>query len=126
MSALPDEVIQAWEKREGPVVLTTVDSEGVPNSIYATCVGMYTDGRIVVADNYFSKTKNNIENGSSKGAILFITQEGKAFQIKGDIEYQTEGSLYDFMKSWNPKEHPGNAAVAIANQEVYNGKTQIR
>ena len=39
MSKMPEEVKNAWEKREGAVVLSTVDADGTPNSIYATCVG---------------------------------------------------------------------------------------
>ncbi|MDD5663125.1 MAG: hypothetical protein PHT71_02555 [Victivallaceae bacterium] len=48
MKLLPDEVIAAWKKRNKIVVLTTVDSAGVPNSIYATCADMYEDGKIVM------------------------------------------------------------------------------
>jgi len=53
MAALPKSVVEAWEKRNGPVVLTTVDADGTPNSIYATCVSMFDDETIVIADNYF-------------------------------------------------------------------------
>jgi len=38
MSALPEVVSQAWDKRQGPIVLATVDATGKPNIIYATCV----------------------------------------------------------------------------------------
>ena len=43
MPALSGDILQAWEKREGPVVLTTVNAAGEPNSIYATCVGLFED-----------------------------------------------------------------------------------
>ncbi len=36
MAQLPEKVVEAWEEREGPIVLTTVDNGGKPNSIYAT------------------------------------------------------------------------------------------
>ena len=42
---LPEIVEQGWENREGPIVLTTVDSNGLPNSIYATCVKKIDDGQ---------------------------------------------------------------------------------
>jgi len=50
MKALPDSVRQAWEDRDGPVILATVSSAGVPNIIYANCVGAFGDDRLVVAD----------------------------------------------------------------------------
>lgn len=38
MTALPEIVCQAWEQREDPIELTTVDRAGIPNAIYASCV----------------------------------------------------------------------------------------
>jgi uncharacterized protein len=124
MQVLTNEIIEAWGQKEGPVVVTTVDKENMPNSVYATCVGMSADHRIVVADNYFSKTKLNIEQGS-RVVVLFITEAGKSYQIKGEVEYHTSGVLFDFMKSWNPIKHPGHGAVVVNPLEAYSGKTRI-
>ena len=49
MAQLPEKVVEAWEEREGPIVLTTVDNGGKPNSIYATCVSRYDEETLVVA-----------------------------------------------------------------------------
>ena len=81
MTLLPDIVSQAWEQREGPIVLTTVDREGTPNAIYATCVSKFGEDTLVVADNFFNKTRANILAGS-KASLLFITKEGKSYQVK--------------------------------------------
>ena len=94
MSALPEVAAQAWEKRQGPIVLATVDSLGGPNIIYATCVRRSGEDQIVIADNYFAKTRANILAGS-KGSLLFITQDGKAYQVKGVFEYLTSGEIYE-------------------------------
>ncbi len=124
MAQLPEKVVEAWEEREGPVVLTTVDADGKPNSIYATCVSRYDDETLVVADNYFDKTRANIL-GECLGAILFITGEGDAYQVKGPVEYHTEGSVFDDMECWNPEGHPGNAAAALKVEEVYSGAEKL-
>lgn len=124
MAVLPEAVSKAWDERDGAVIFTTVDPKGNPNSIYVTCVGKFDDGTVVVADNYFSKTKKNILSGS-RGALLFMTKEGKAYQLKGAIEYSTKGEMFDFMKCWNPKEHPGNAAAALKVDEVYSGAEKL-
>lgn len=124
MAKLPERVKQAWEEREGPVVLTTIDKQGIPNSIYATCVSKYDDETIVIANNYFSKTLDNILNGS-KASVLFITKDRKSYQIKGSIEYHKEGALFEDMKRWNPEKHPGHAAAALKVEEIYSGAEKI-
>ena len=124
MAALPEKVSKAWEDREGPVIFSTVDSDGNPNAIYATCVSKFSEDTIVVANNYFSKTLNNILAGS-KGSILFITKDATSYQIKGSIEYHKEGAIFDDMKKWNPKKHPGHAAAALKVEEVYKGAEKL-
>ena len=59
MAALPEEVREAWEDRKGPVILSTVNKDGIPNAIYAGCVSKFSEDIIVVANNYFSKTLEN-------------------------------------------------------------------
>ena len=124
MANLPKSVMEAWENREGPIVFTTVNESGVPNSIYATCVSQYGGNSIVAADNYFDKTRKNILSGS-KGSVLFITADNKAFQIKGGIEYHKSGEVFEDMKKWNPEEHPGHAAAQVIAEEIYSGAEKI-
>lgn len=124
MTPLPEIVSQAWENREVPVIFSTADKNGVPNAIYATCVSKFNEETLVVADNYFSKTKLNIMSGS-KGSILFITKDRKSYQIKGTIEYHTEGEIFEDMKRWNPTRLPGHAAAALKVEEVYQGANKL-
>ncbi|MCK5850457.1 MAG: pyridoxamine 5'-phosphate oxidase family protein [Kiritimatiellae bacterium] len=124
MATLPETVSKAWENIEGPIVLTTVDKDGSPNSIYATCIKKFSEDKLVVADNYFSKTRANILDGS-KGSILFLTKEGKAFQVKGSISYEKEGEVFDDMKIWNDTKHPGHAATILNVEEVYAGADKL-
>ena len=124
MAALSENVSKAWEDRKGPIILSTVDGDGVPNAIYATCVNKFNEDTIVIADNFFDKTRKNILAGT-KASILFITNEDKAFQIKGAIEYHKEGAIFEDMKKWNPKQHPGHAAAVLKVEEVYSGAEKL-
>ncbi len=124
MAALPEEVSKAWENRKGPIILSTVNKKGIPNSIYVTCVSKYSDDILVIANNYFSKTLKNIE-ANSKGSILFITKEDKSYQVKGSIEYHQDGPVFEDMKKWNPKKHPGHGATALKVEEVYSGAEKL-
>jgi uncharacterized protein len=124
MAKIPEVVKTVWNDRQGPAVLATVNTDGTPNIIYVTCVNLHGDDTVVVADNYFDKTRKNIQAGS-QGSLLFMAPEGKAFQLKGGITYHTEGDIFDTMKSWNPQEHPGHAAAALTVQEVYSGAEKL-
>ena len=105
-------------------MFSTVDRNNVPNAIYATCVKKFSDEKLVVADNYFDKTRANIKVGH-KGSILFITKEMKAYQVKGTIEYLTRGEIFDDMKQWNDPKHPGHAAAVLTVEEVYSGAKKL-
>ena len=124
MAILPEEVSQAWEAKKGPIILTTVDAQGTPNSIYATCTEKYDGETLVVANNFFSKTMENIK-ANTRACLLFITEENAAYQIKGRIEYHTQGPVFDHMKQWNPKKHPGHGAAALKVEEVYKGAERL-
>ena len=124
MAALPEAVSNAWNDRKGPAIFTTVDASGTPNTIYVTCVSKFDEETIVIADNYFSKTRQNIQAGS-QGSVLFMTEDNKVYQIKGTIEYHTSGPVFDDMKCWNPKNHPGHAAAAVKVEEVYSGAEKL-
>jgi len=124
MIKLPDVVIKAWEDRDGAIILTTVNEKGMPNAIYATCVSMFNNNTFIVADNYFDKTRKNILLNSD-GSILFITKEGKSYQLKGSITYHKEGEIFENMKQWNPSTHPGHAAVELNVTEIYSGSNKL-
>ena len=121
MAKLPQIASESWDLRNGPIVLTTIDSNGTPNAIYATCTKKFSEEKLVVADNFFNKTRANILAGS-KGSILFITKEGKAFQVKGSIDYVKDGEIYDFIKA----DFQGAVAATVVNvEEVYSGAEKL-
>lgn len=121
---LPDEISNAWMEREGPVVMGTINSNGVPNLIYASIVNRMKDGRIAVVDNYFDKTLANIK-AESKASILFIAKNHKAYQIKGSLQYCTEGALYNEMMTWADPKHPRKGVAILNAEEFFRGKDKL-
>jgi len=124
MAFIPEEVQQAWKNREGPAILATVGKNGEPNIVFVTCVAAFGDDKLVIADNYFFKTQKNILLGS-KGSLLFRSKDDKAFQLKGTFEYHKKGELFDYMKSWNPSQHPGHAAAVLLVEDIYAGAEKL-
>lgn len=123
MRAFPEVVQSAWANRESPVVLATVGPDGHPNAIYASGVREYGDDTLMIADNYFHKTRANILAGS-KGALLFLTNERKFYQIKGSFAYHTTGPVFENMKTCNPAKHPGVAA-ALKVEQIFCGAERL-
>ncbi len=64
MAFLPEKVSRAWDERQGPVVLTTVDASGNPNAIYATCVSKSDEETLVIADNYLTRPGKTLRPGA--------------------------------------------------------------
>ena len=124
MSEAMQTLVDAWKDHQDWPVMATVDSEGRPNIIYVGEIALDPEIGFIVADNYFNKTRANIESGSS-GAILFITKERKAYQVKGAIEYLTEGAVYAKMLENHDPKHPGLAATVVKVEEVYSGAERL-
>lgn len=124
MRKIPEIIEEAWKSRKNEIIFSTVDTQGMPNSIYATCVSLFNDSTIVVADNYFNKTLQNILS-RSKASVLFITKEGVSYQLKGSVTYHTSGEIFNNMKTWNPPSLPGKGVVAVEIEEIYSGGVKL-
>lgn len=124
MTAIPSRVLDAWEKKEPKLVFSTVDSDGNPNSVWVTCVKLLDDQRILIVNNFFDKTLHNILAGSY-GSLLFIAPEREAYQLKGPLEYYTEGPVYDDMKAWLDPKFAGVGAVVMKVNTIYYGAEKV-
>jgi len=113
-----------WEARQGVPVLTTVNSDGVPNCIYFSIGDFFDDQTFFIADNFFSKTRENILSGSL-ASVLFLTPDRDSFQFKGSICLQDSGPVFDAMKYINPLSLPGRAAAVIQVDRIYSGAKRL-
>lgn len=119
MVKVPEEVRKVFEKQR-VIPFATATSTGIPN---IALVGMWwweDDETMVISDNYLNKTKNNfIENPV---AALNGWVDGKSYQIKGVVEYQNSGPLYEKVRvraTSGQRQFPGKAAVVIKVTEVF-------
>lgn len=124
MSTLPQAFLDAWDQAEPRMIFTTVDPNSEPNSVWVICVNKLDDKRILIANNFFHKTLENIKSGS-RGALLMIAPEREAYQIKGSLEYYTEGPVYDEMKAWLDPKFAGVGAVILNIETIYYGAEKV-
>jgi predicted pyridoxine 5'-phosphate oxidase superfamily flavin-nucleotide-binding protein len=123
MSKLPPYVVDAWKAMSGPAVLSTVNEQGGPNTVYVTNIRLLDNERIAIVDNVFHKTRDNILAGSP-GSFLFIT-ETAAYQIKGRLEYHRDGAVLEESSEWANPEFETVAVVVLHVEEVYKGAEKL-
>lgn len=124
MNTLPQAFLDAWENKEPRMIFSTVDTNGEPNSVWILCVKLLDNQRILIANNFFNKTLENINN-DSRGSLLMIAPEREAYQIKGALSYYTEGAIYDEMKAWLDPKFAGVGATILTIESIYYGAEKI-
>ena len=124
MAKLTPQALQAWQKHDERMVFTTTNADNIANSVWVICVKLINDEQFVIANNAFNKTLENINLGS-KGILLYIAPERESYQVKGTLEYYTDGPIYNDMKSWLEPKFPGKGALVLNIEEVYYGAEQV-
>lgn len=124
MANLTDEFKAAWDNIQAAAAFTTVDKDGNPNTIWVKAMKIIADDKIAISDNYFDKTRANIKSGS-KASFLIIDDKRNNFQVKGSIDYHTDGDVYADMKKWNREDLPGVAVAVLNVEEIWSGSKKI-
>lgn len=125
MSPLPEEIRNAWEKRDSAAVLTTVSAAGVPNSIYVSWCGLVDGNRVLIGDAKFDKTLENLKHGGPDVAFLFFAPDFPAYQLKGRFSYHTEGPVFEAGKRFAKPEFPLRGVVEIEVTEAWKGAERL-
>jgi predicted pyridoxine 5'-phosphate oxidase superfamily flavin-nucleotide-binding protein len=122
MVKMPLEVRETLSKQK-PVPIATSSKDGVPNVIFVGLMKILDDETLMVVDNFFKKTADNLSANPRISVICYDPQTKKSYQIKGRTRICKEGQTYDEMKSWvkgiNDK-LPARSCVIIKVEEIYN------
>jgi hypothetical protein len=108
-----------------PLPFATASKDGIPNVIPIGMCKLVDDTTIWIVDNYFLKTRNNLEENPK--ASLYVWGEGSkgCFQIKGDVEIKTEGDEYDAayaMAKEKGEKYPAKALIVMKITDVFECK----
>ena len=125
MSQLPQEILQAWDARDPIAVFTTVSADGVPNTIYVSMCALRPEGRVLIGDVHFSKTLENLQNGSAEVNFLFFAKDYSAYQLKGRARYANEGPLFEEGQCLAKPEFALRGVVEIEITQVYKGSERL-
>ncbi|AKB81808.1 Pyridoxamine 5'-phosphate oxidase [Methanosarcina barkeri 3] len=125
MVKLTDEMKEDFAKMK-IFPFATASKDGEPNVIPIGMCDLQEDGETIwIADNYFNKTRNNLDE-NPRGAIYVWGPEIKGcYQIKGDIEIKTDGAdyekMYKMVKSKGDR-FPAKALAVLKITDVYECK----
>jgi len=100
--------------------LATVSEKEIPN--ICTIGAFYLeDEKIIIIDNYFNKTLENINNNNN--VSILIRKEKESYQLKGKGKYFSSGEVYlkarEWMKNKNDK-YPAKGVLIVNVEDIYN------
>ncbi|WP_319561987.1 pyridoxamine 5'-phosphate oxidase family protein [Marispirochaeta sp.] len=127
MAKLPPEVLTAIEKTN-PTCIATSSADGVPNIVYVTYVKAVDDQTMVVADNKFQKTRQNLDENPRLSVVVLDPDTKKSYQIKGKVDCAADGARYQEVVDWVHVNHPQltpKAAFYMNVEEVYSGADRL-
>ena len=126
MALLNDRMKEIFAK-QGVFVLGTADLKGVPNVVPVGAVKILDDETILVSDQYFLKTLNNLRENPRASMSFWELEKGEGYQIKGETEIHTEGKIYEETVEWISElskkyGHPlkSKGAVVIRITSIYS------
>jgi len=101
---------------KNPVALATVDNDK-PNVIAVAFVKVKED-KIIITDNYMSKTKENIQKNPSV-CLAVWDKSWKGFKLIGDAKYCHSGRWLDFVRSLKEnKGEPSKGVIVISPKKI--------
>jgi len=104
------------------VVLGTASLDGTPNAVPVGAKRMIDPETIIISDQYFNKTLANMK-GNSKVTLLFW-EKGEGYQLKGNVEIQTTGKVFEDTAKWIHERTKGRrkskGAVILKIEEIYD------
>lgn len=122
MVKMPPDVRETLEKQK-PIPIATASKSGVPNVVFVGLLKIVNDETLMLADNFFLKTAQNLMENPKIAILCYNGETKKSFQIKGNVTLCKEGENFATMKAWvhgvNDK-LPAKACVMVKITEIYN------
>ncbi|MEA3408217.1 MAG: pyridoxamine 5'-phosphate oxidase family protein [Chloroflexota bacterium] len=124
---MPSEIVENIDEIK-PFPVATASPEGKPNLIYVSFLRVLDDETLQLADNFFFKTRKNLEANPVMAVTFWGDTIDDCYQVKGPVEIETEGRIYEDCVKWvqsvNGDMKPKAAAI-LHVEEIYSGKEQL-
>ncbi|RLF21550.1 MAG: pyridoxamine 5'-phosphate oxidase [Thermoprotei archaeon] len=127
MVKMPSQVIQLLEQvaPKSFCVFSTASKDGKPNAVPIIFVKVLSDEEILIADNFFNKTRRNLEVNPQASLTFWNPETREGYQVKGKVEIYTSGPIFEkaieVVKAVKPNLQT-KAGVLLRVEEVYSIK----
>jgi predicted pyridoxine 5'-phosphate oxidase superfamily flavin-nucleotide-binding protein len=122
MVKVPVEIREIFN-RQRVIPLGTASVSGVPNTAYIGSWWWEDDETILVVDNFFKKTRRNLDKNPVASLLAWSREKRKSYQMKCSATVLTEGPEYDkaFKRERSRKDvhYPCKAVVLLRVEEIY-------
>ena len=120
MVKLTNEVLEVMKKQK-PLPIATADNTGKPNVVFVGMWKFIDDETILIVDNFFKKTADNLKMNPKIAIVAYDPESKKSYQIKGTVDYLEKGDQYQEAKTMaDSNKLPGKAAAVVHIEEVYD------
>lgn len=120
MVKMPPEIKDVVSKQK-PLPIATADKSGKPNVVFVTMWKIIDDETLLFVDNFFNKTRKNLEANPNMAIVAYDSESKKSYQIKGTVDIETRGDRFTNAKEMaDTKKLPGRAAVVFHVKEIYD------
>lgn len=107
--------------KQKPLPIATSDKSGKPNVVFVTMWKIVDDETILFVDNFFNKTRKNIEANPNMAIVVYDSDSKKSYQLKGTVDIETKGERFSAAKEMaDSKKLPGKAGFVFHVKEIYN------
>jgi len=120
-------------KAQRRLSLSTASSDGIPNAVPIGLLWFKDDETVVLMDNFFLKTKANLESNPRIALTGWEMEEkeGKValkdgYQLKGSVKFESSGPLYEKIKAEAKAinaNYPAKAILLMKVEEIYYVKS---
>lgn len=120
MVKMPPEIRDVVSKQK-PLPIATADKGGKPNVVFVTMWKILDDENILFVDNFFNKTRKNVEANPNMAIVAYDSDNKRSYQIKGTVDIETRGERFSAAKAMaDSKKLPGKAALVFHVKEIYD------
>lgn len=116
MLQIPDNVKSLLEK--SIIAFGTCDQNSKPNVIAVACCKVVSPSQVLITDNFFNKTRRNLETNKSISLSFWDPVDGsnnQGYQLKGTAEVFTGGKWKEMVDA-----DPNNAGLAHKGAVLIN------
>jgi len=106
---------------KGVLALATSDLENGPNVVAVACCKVVEEDKILIADNFMNKTKNNLLRNNKIAIAVWSQDWEEGYQFKGKAKYLTSGKWKKIVdEDPDNKDLAHKAAVLVTVDEIWD------